>query len=208
MFFELFVLGGIWFYLLSVVTVLIVVSLLIEDKFFWSAFWVGGFIAVLHAFGDAHFFQHIVDNPAWALAYIFGYLAIGAGWSFFKWWMMLRCVRKRYDELRVKFVKDKKLEDNVIPADLKDEWRKHVVSHRCHKMRYGYGDIQNDNPAIPPLSQNKTKITGWMVYWPISIVLFFFEDFLSKLFDAIYDMFSNVYQRISDSVFKGTGDDF
>lgn len=208
MWIELFVLGGIWFYLLSVITILVIINLLITDRFFWSAFWIGGFIATIHIFGNAHFFQHVIDNPVWALAYIFGYLGLGAIWSFFKWWMMLREVRKKYDVLKVEFLKNKKVTGTVIPDDLKDEWRKHVVGNRCYKLRYHYSDIEGHNPIVPPLSQNKTKITGWMVYWPISVILFFFEDFLSKLFDAIYDMFSNVYQRISDSVFKGTGDDF
>lgn len=208
MWIELFVLGGIWFYLLSVITVIIILQLLMDDKFFGSAFLIGGFIAIIHLFGDAHFFQHVIDNPVWALVYIVGYLGIGAGWSFFKWWRVLLCVRKRYDELKAEFLINKKVTDGLIPDALKDEWRKHVISNRCYKLNYHYSDIEGYNPAIPPLSRNKARITGWMVYWPISFVLFFFEDFLAKIFDAIYDMFSNVYQRISDSVFKGMGDDF
>ena len=53
------------------------------------------------------------------------------------------------------------------------------------------------------LSNNKDRIYGWIVFWPLSIIGYFFGDFLSNFVDAIMDLFGNVYTKIENQVFKG-----
>ncbi len=63
--------------------------------------------------------------------------------------------------------------------------------------------ILSDLGVIPPLaSQHKTKIIGWISYWPISIVWTLLDDFITKIFTEIFNLFSGLYQKMSDSVFK------
>lgn len=48
---------------------------------------------------------------------------------------------------------------------------------------------------------NKTRIMGWIAHWPFSIVGTFLGDFLTRIFQTIYEAMSGLYDRIAGSVF-------
>jgi len=57
---------------------------------------------------------------------------------------------------------------------------------------------------VPPkASRHKGEIISWIGYWPISIVWTLFDDFLTKVFRHVYDLFAGTFQRISNAQFKG-----
>ena len=45
-------------------------------------------------------------------------------------------------------------------------------------------------------SENKSQITGWIVYWPFSLVWNIVGDFLTTIFDSL----QHVYEKVTDSV--------
>lgn len=51
------------------------------------------------------------------------------------------------------------------------------------------------------LANNKDRVYGWIVFWPLSIIGFFFGDMLSQLVDSIMDLFGNVYEKMEKKVF-------
>jgi hypothetical protein len=53
------------------------------------------------------------------------------------------------------------------------------------------------------ISNNVDRVYGWIVFWPLSIVGFFFGDFLSRLVDFVMDLFGNVYKKMEQRVFAG-----
>jgi len=203
---EFFVLGGIWFYALALLATIAILISLTSDKFFWATIWIVSFLAAIHLLGDAHFMDKALAHPLTTFGYFVGYLGVGVVWSLFKWWLTMRGIRSKYDLLKSDYLLRHKIDSSVIPDSHKEEWRKHVIDNREYK--WGYGHDQGQNPAIPMLSRNKDRITGWMVYWPASMVLFFLGDLLVNIYDWLYLTFAKFYQKISDRVFKGIKDDF
>lgn len=52
-------------------------------------------------------------------------------------------------------------------------------------------------------SENKSRITGWIAYWPFSIVGYFLGDFLTNVFKNVYRVLSSLYEKMGNAVFAG-----
>jgi hypothetical protein len=63
-----------------------------------------------------------------------------------------------------------------------DEWKRHV------------------DRMWPTASQNKSRISVWITYWPFSLASYILCDFLYEIADWIYTKISGLYQRVSDHV--------
>lgn len=50
--------------------------------------------------------------------------------------------------------------------------------------------------------EHKTKITHWMIYWPISGLWTLMSNPVAKAFNRIFDEFEAVYQKITDKIMK------
>jgi hypothetical protein len=50
------------------------------------------------------------------------------------------------------------------------------------------------------VSNNKSRITGWITLWPFSVVGTFCGDFIVRLASNIYDALSTVYERLEQHV--------
>lgn len=58
--------------------------------------------------------------------------------------------------------------------------------------------------SIPPQAgEHKAQITGWIGYWPLSLIWTLLDDFLTKFFQQVYATLAGVFQKISDNQFKG-----
>lgn len=62
--------------------------------------------------------------------------------------------------------------------------------------------VDKDNTVKVSISagDNKARIIGWMSLWPFSMLGTLVDDLLLRLWQRIYEVFSGVYQRISDKV--------
>lgn len=49
---------------------------------------------------------------------------------------------------------------------------------------------------------NKRNIIRWMSYWPFSLIWTLMNDPIRKMFKIIYTYFSNLYQKMSNHMFK------
>lgn len=54
---------------------------------------------------------------------------------------------------------------------------------------------------------NKTRITGWIIHWPFSMLGFIFGDMLSRLASKVWGSFSGIYTSIEKKVYKDFEDD-
>jgi hypothetical protein len=53
----------------------------------------------------------------------------------------------------------------------------------------------------PRASESIERISAWIVYWPSSVIIFFFEDFLANLVEGIVNKFQGIYKRIENHVY-------
>lgn len=124
------------------------------------------------------------------VAYFIGAYLLGALiWSTIKWRMFfLPALFERYEDARANWLKSQGLKE--MPADPA------ARNQFLNSSPAQYININHTRMA----SHNKSRITGWMIFWPFSLVETFIGDFLVRIFDRMYKMVRNVYQRMSDSM--------
>jgi hypothetical protein len=84
-------------------------------------------------------------------------------------------------------------EGEAVPKELQNDW-------------FEYLNIQNVVIA-PQVSDNKSKITTWMVYWPWSFFWTMLNDPIRRLFRRLYNNLREFFQKMSDKVFAGVKND-
>lgn len=178
--------GSYWFWGAFAIIVLAMSWLLSDDDYGNFPVWAASVLSViaLMLFTDAPI-SWIWHNPITSLVGVFGYLLLGLGWSFFKWFLYLSDSAKDYERQREKIKSDFDLKHNDTG-----------------QTGYSFKEWVQRNYGFPPLlSRHKSRLMTWTFFWPISIFKFMFSDFLRKLWDGIYTLTSKVYQKITNAVF-------
>lgn len=68
---------------------------------------------------------------------------------------------------------------------------KKLVDEKCY-------DFEN---KVQP-SNNKSRITGWMIYWPLSAAWTLINDPVRKFFNMIFEQFEGIYESISERALR------
>ncbi len=143
-------------------------------------------------------FTMIADSPALGVKCFIGYLVLGLGWSFWKWYSFLKQRQAELEEIKNNFCTSKGIHPSNAAKDFnrdaKDEWKKLLRHHRI--------------TGIPQAKNYKATIVNWMCYWPWSLVATALRDWVRKIFTQIQEWFGHLYQKISDHVFKDSRADF
>ena len=121
------------------------------------------------------------------LAFIIGYLVLGAGWSVARWYFYCLSKADDYEKMR---------------DYLQLEWHNsgHADPTRLEAYK-PYKEYVTDRGYYPEARSNKERIIIWMVWWWISVTDSFFTDMLYRVFEAIYERLAKVYHRIMLAVF-------
>lgn len=135
---------------------------------------------------------HLVDwvwsNPNLFLLGVAGYVALGALWSLLKWRMWLgdeaSSIQRRWNDY-------KKLRGRLENEVLNPEFKNDFMKDRMYGGRWS-------------AAANKSRIVYWMSLWPGSVFWTFFHDILLKVWMKVYDLLSNVYDRIARSFIDRT----
>jgi hypothetical protein len=151
------------------------------------------YLIILNFVSGVPILGFIANHPNWTVLIGIGYIVLGIIWSFFKWYWFARKNKNEFLGKKIRFLKLKGWGDanekSLIPKKFQNEWEKYA----------GYGDCY-----IKPLKvmDYKSKITGWIAYWPFSLIWAFFADFIKDLFGNIVELFKNKYQKVSDIAYK------
>jgi hypothetical protein len=207
--FSLFVFGGLWFWGLLAVTSIILVRCLEKDNAIGATVVFLGTLAAVVFLGNTSWLTWIMENPL-AIGLVIGaYLFLGVGWGISKWWVYLHDVSAHNREVRYDWVACKKAlldrddEDypayeaacNLAPSQwsdkVKEDWRRYV------KMEY-YGKTIKK----PMVSDNKSRIMGWMTYWPWSALWTLINDPIRRFYRWAYTQLRGLLQGMSDKAFK------
>jgi len=192
---EIFVIGGAYFWLLSIFLFISLCYFLESDR--WVASWASimMFFGALYAFGNYNVVEVLLAKPWHVVGYISGYLVIAVIYAFFRWGVYLTDEKGEYDDKRRAFLDENKITGNEMPDDLKHQWKQHLR-------------VEDFADVIPKARRNKNKIIAWMSLWPWSFFWFMIRDFVRKIFTRIYYKVAAYMQRMADKRFSNAQDDF
>ena len=144
----------------------------------------------LQFFGGVDIFNFVKSNTLDFSLWVVAYLVAGTAWSVGKWTLFVFDRKEQFLKLKDDFYGQNNLIIGTnIPANLKEKWVRWLS---------GSGDFP------PKASKNKYRITRWMLYWPASLLWTMLNDFLHRVFNAIYNLISNFLQAISNKIFANT----
>ncbi len=174
MIYTLFTLGSIMFWVLCIVTLIIMTAFVESNrKYGWATTTLAASLTAMFFFGARDFvvglWDYTYNNPAIVGFGFLGYVLCAIGWSRFKWIEKLKYHRKKFD-------------DDVVAA--RGRWEIDVKKYR------------------PYAFYNKDLIVSWMIYWPLSLAWYIFNDPIRKLFNWVYDKVAGMYDNLGDKHFK------
>jgi len=186
---EFFILGGVWFWLLTVAFIIALIWEISGDRGVAALFTVGVYLGLIHLFGNATIFSALAANPAWLYIGIPVYFVVGALWSLGKWYLYVkRDMRENYKEQRMEWLHINGMENATLDTPIPEEWKVQWVKakRKPHKIL---------------ARRNKGRIMTWMTFWPFSALW----AAIDEPWRYIYDALSELFQRISDHVYRHAG---
>jgi hypothetical protein len=128
---------------------------------------------------DINPLQWAMEHWLTVIYYTAGYVVAGAVYSILKWiWVVNHSgekIKTAYENFRTMASKG----PNSKPPTIED---------------FKHSDY---NPLRA--SRNKSKIMIWLVWWPASLFWTFAHDFLVEIWNHVYNLFVNLYDKIANS---------
>ncbi len=145
----------------------------------------------------------VKDDVGTTILFVLGYLVAGVVWSFLKWSEFVKRKIELFKKVRAQVIvtrpefsdtndKDRDyLCDRLRANGFKDIWSHHVKS---------MGEIIL---KITPIgSENKSSIIAWISYWPLSLLATLLNNPFRRLFEYVYSLVADAYDKISQRHFK------
>ena len=195
MFTSLFIVGSLAFYIFTLAIFALVVGLFSSEKYGWSFIWVVVFFTALGTMGDFNLFTQFRTNPLRYLTIAAFYFLAGGAWSLVKWWALVRVASEKYQAMRTEWMKRAGFNpDEPIPVTSREQFAKHVGNYSV-----------STKPPSP--SDHRSEIVSWIGFWPISVIIFIFDDLARHIITSIFDGLKAVYIKIAAKVFVDTSKD-
>jgi hypothetical protein len=105
------------------------------------------------------------------VACIIGYVVIGMAWSVYRWF--------RYVKVKIDKYKD---EYPDAPVD---------------GGRYTHYDTLENSVEV---SNNKARITSWIIYWPWSLIWNITGDFFTMVYESMTSIYTNISKKYLDNL--------
>lgn len=216
MWYELFVIGSFWFWTLVGVEAIVLLTAVRHDNGWWATFSVFSFAFVMWLFGNFNVFSYIFHNPVFVLSCFSGYLLIGVGWSFGKWFLFNRAIKETYQRMKEQFLDMHQQPGTVVPENLQLIWAQYLnVSDHWKRNNDHWNDyvpktysIKRVEDITPKANDFKSDIIFWISYWPVSVLWSLLHDFVERMLNEIYNFFKGVYDNITRRMFQEISRDF
>lgn len=191
-FFALFVLGSFWWYIVSGCFLIWAIILTEKESLTWTIISLGVYLTFFSYLGKVNVFSYVFYDPLRTFLFVLGYFVIGVIWSFIKWWLKVNEVAERYKEEKSKFFKEHQAKNSAVP----EKYQKSDDVIERWQLQY------KEEIKKPVASENKEKISVWIVYWPFSLFWSLINDIVKRIVEQFVIRFQKVYQSISDRAFK------
>lgn len=194
---ELFLMGTLAFWLLLLSEVVLLFIFTAYENGLAATISLVAYVAIMQFFGGVDVLGYVLHNPLPVVAGVLSYFVIGTAWGVFKWWLFVRDRLEEYEDMKAEFLKKNgRTDTKTVPDDMKQAWR-----NRLHEN-------WNGDLSKPPVArENKSRILNWMAFWVPSMMYSLLNDFVRRVFRAIYLWISAELQKISDSVYSGVRSD-
>jgi hypothetical protein len=130
--------------------------------------------------------QWINESPLRLTIYFIFYIGLGICWSTFKWFRLVYKQKNKFNEWLV----DKKrfLTQNHLNEQIKKNFKEDV---KCN--------LDNFKPNA---NKHKSDISGWLIFWPFSILRYLVGTAILDFFKFITNSLAKFYSSITDRVFS------
>jgi len=172
---EFFVITSFWWWLVSGIFFIALIWGSLKENGIFLFFDILIYLVILQFIFGSPILKSIIDHPVKAFLYFVGYFAVGTIWSFFKWYLKVNKYVDKYNTA-------------------KKEYQESEVTIKWEDYRH--------KPRKPHAKTEKATISYWIGYWPVSVIVFFFEDFFTKIIETIMNMFQGIYTRIENRVYS------
>jgi len=182
----LLLVGSFFFWLLIVVELILLFACIYNDAIIQAVISVAVFLALVFLLTPLEL-SVIVLYWKQILGLTGLYVVCGIPWGIFRWYQFVRKELKRYQAY-----KDSRcsgIVDDLNSIENKRKWNDHL-------KRYYTGDV------IPQISKHKDAWFGWVIFWPVSILVYIASDLIKDIYEYIFNLCKNALQAISNSVFK------
>lgn len=181
--------------------------------------WYGGLRAalvfaaglVLLAICDQRPFIWIWFNPSSVLYFVFVYLGCAVIWGVVKWFLFVTNKKHEFEDFKLSWLRVKGVEGKSVPSELEKEWYEYV-SNSCkwgkNTEEYIVDDTtggvrQGRAPKDRPFAWDyKSKITGWMAFWPWSVLWTLLSDLTYRVFRRLQRFTADLMDAISHWVWS------
>lgn len=204
---ELFLFGSLLFWLLVAVELVLLFVFVEFDNGIGATISLVVFGALLQWCGNVDIISFVKTNPWQVGGGLLAYFMLGASWGVVKWWLFCKDHAEDYKDAKAKFLQSKNLSPNlpVIPENLREAWKNHLIGD-------WHGPLKGERSGLRLNEQlyvrnHKALVLRWMSFWIISMIWSFINDFVKRMFRAIYYRIANFLQRISDNIWQGANAD-
>jgi len=171
--------GTAWFWSLTIFFIFFVIGT-INKKEPGLGFGILLYLGALYLWGDFNPFPWMFAHPMEIFALAFLYVIAGTTWAVVKWRLFVKAKAHDCNRFKLEYQPGEGVKD-----------------------LHGYLLDRTGLSSLPPLVYDeKSRITRWMMWWPISLILTLIDDPIQKIFTAIYDFIAKRLQSISDKAFK------
>lgn len=179
-------------------------------------------VLFIYMFSGINVLTFMAEHWVWTVAFVLGFFPVGVLWARFKWprlltrrseaveekakafashWVKtlkgkdweqaLPFSRGREEEQRKAILADLTNPQLVIPDMLRAKWEEEFS-----RNHYGSYAQRLDRKATP--SVFKAKITGWIAFWPISMINYVCFGFLADMAEKIYRKLGKLFGMQAD----------
>ena len=202
------VVGSLWFWLFLAAELVLLIAYVESEKpavQFATPISIVTFIVLLELGGSVDIFGFINNNKLLTGLLILGYIALGAVWGVFKWWLFCRNEFDKYAAAKAKFLRKNGIvgqADTTIPESLRANWRKTI-----EESQRNYSPDDRISAEPPQVRDHKSKIIRWMTFWVVSVLWSLCHDFVSEVYQMVYHKISKVLQSMANRAFASQSAD-
>lgn len=169
--------GTFWFWAIIVAEIILLFSFTCFNNTGWSVFSLIVFGCILQFGSKINIFSYVTNNWMQLLIYFVGYFFIGTAWMIARWYLYNK---EEYDKI-LKYVNER--------------WR---LPRGLNEQKAARDYISKNRPKA---SEKKAILLDWMIFWWISILIYFCSDFITKIANIIYNFVASMLENISERIF-------
>lgn len=194
----------------AVFTLFAIIALNFDSNKFATLFIIGGLIGVVGWLGGNINFSYWYEHPYEVLAYVAGYFMVGSAWSVFRWWRFGASIVNRIEDIRFAFYSERGITTDTRVSMLTKPQQDGLLEklYYAKDLRHYVNNSNGIRILTPEPQTHKSRITGWILYWPFSVLGYALDEPIKNLIQWIYRRLRGTFTWISQRQFATLNERF